>query len=78
MQPLKEIEAAVIGDFVPVESIEVGLGVVCETGECVVYICMYIYIYTLYINTKKNEKEGRGEINPLHQPIQDMQTTDTQ
>ena len=24
MQPLKEIEAAVIGDFVPVESIEVG------------------------------------------------------
>ena len=24
VQPLKEIEAAVIGDFVPVESIEVG------------------------------------------------------
>ena len=24
MQPLKEIEAAVIGDFVPLESIEVG------------------------------------------------------
>lgn len=42
MQPLKEIEAAVIGDFVPVESIEVGLGVVCETGECCVYMYRYI------------------------------------
>lgn len=30
VQPLKEIEAAVIGDFVPVESIEVSQPIICQ------------------------------------------------
>lgn len=56
MQPLKEIEAAVIGDFVPVESIEVGLGVVCE---CVAY--KYVHC-----DTKKRRMKRNKSTSPTH------------
>ena len=56
VQPLKEIEAAVIGDFVPVEAIEVTfIDSYYSCGRCrsLIFPYMYMYICTVCIGDRE-------------------------